>query len=219
MPAIRCWTHSAPRATMASTLEVSISSALLYSFMASTWRPCLKWSTPARTLQMQKKKAWEKFRLCKLKLIHSHWNANLSGVCCYHFKAQDADCFFRMTAAKSSFWNTLLQGAQSETLIGKHVSFKSLWRKIQGRKQRQFGLIHKTLVEGLVFLFSLHLAHKVKTESEEMKIFSFNEGAFTDFSIHNQLLVTTATGRDYQPPGQVDSAGSHLCRPLIMDGG
>lgn len=46
-------THRAPRATRASTLFVSMSSALLYSFMASTWRPCLKWSTPARTLKDQ----------------------------------------------------------------------------------------------------------------------------------------------------------------------
>lgn len=48
-------THKAPRATSASTLLVSISRALLYSFMASTWRPCLKWSTPARTLKIRAK--------------------------------------------------------------------------------------------------------------------------------------------------------------------
>lgn len=114
----RWWqgTHSAPRATSASTLQTSISKALLYSFMASTWRPCLKWSTPARTLQTQvdKKKKWRKkreiFRIRKtfIRFIQSHWNVFQERVCCYHFKAHEEDCFFRMTAAKSSFWNTLL---------------------------------------------------------------------------------------------------------------
>lgn len=43
--------YKAPRATSASTLFVSISKALLYSFIASTWWPDLKLFTPAFTLQ------------------------------------------------------------------------------------------------------------------------------------------------------------------------
>lgn len=45
------YTHRAPRATRASTLLVSISRALLYSFIASTCRPDLKCSTPIFTLK------------------------------------------------------------------------------------------------------------------------------------------------------------------------
>lgn len=43
----------------------------------------------------------------------------------YHFKAHDADCFFRMTEAKSSFWKSLLsrEGAWVRITVNCHCLY------------------------------------------------------------------------------------------------
>lgn len=45
----------------------------------------------------------QKIQVQKKKFIHVNNKAFQMNVCRYHFRAQDADCFFLMTEAKSSF--------------------------------------------------------------------------------------------------------------------